>query len=82
MKYQDSVTIKNNTERRHNQPGIIHLWDAENGPPGGYSQGNHRLSEITKNGMLKRALELMLGEVVEERSDEEFLLLREQELNT
>jgi hypothetical protein len=78
--YQDSVTIKINTERRNKQTGLIHLWDAHNGPPGGDSQGNHRLSEVTTNGMLKRALEMMLGEVVEERSDEEFQLLKAQEV--
>lgn len=72
VRYQDSVLIKKNSELRNNQSGLIHLWDAENGPPGGYSQGNHRLAEITKNGMLRRALELMLKHRIEERDEEEF----------
>jgi len=77
--HKDSVTITNNSVQ-HNQENIVELWDAEEGDPKDpVTRGNHRLSEITTNGMLRRALEKLLGEPVPERSLEEFEQLRRQE---
>ena len=77
--YQDAVAIMNNSRERNQEDNVIELWDAEEGDPDGEGKGNPRLTEITKNGMLKRALEQLLGESVEERSMQEFLDLRAQD---